>query len=244
MLLHTEAREARLAWVLAMIGGEMNAKMKRRLGAVTGIIVIVLVVVLAVVGGNSAARTMSVAEALELQDDSKIQVTGNVAENSFAIEGDVLTFKIYDAEADPAAAQLLDVRYDGGVSATFGNDVTAICTGKKNADGVLNCSELVTKCPSKYESGVDALSVSGLLGYDDKVIDKPVKVTGTMKAGTLAGVDADVRFAIVDVESGDELPVKYAGALSDDTVEGSSVVLTGSIGADGAFTATNVALEG
>lgn len=226
------------------MGGAMSAKMKRRLGAVTGVIVIVLVLVLAIVGGNSAAKTVSVAEALELQGTDKIQVTGNVAENSFTIEGDVLSFKIYDAEADPAAAQLLDVRYDGGVSATFGNDVTAICTGKKNAEGVLNCSELVTKCPSKYESGVDALSVSDLLEYGDKVLDKPVKVMGAMKAGTLSGVDADVRFVITDAESGAELPVKYAGALSDETAEGSSVVLTGSIGSDGVFTATNVALEG
>lgn len=225
-------------------GEGVNAKMKRRLGAVTGVIVIVLVLVLAIVGGNSAAKTVSVAEALELQGDNKIQVTGNVVENSFSIEGDVLTFKIYDAEADQAATQQLDVRYDGGVSATFGNDVTAICTGKKSAEGVLNCSELVTKCPSKYESGVDALSVTGLLEYGDKVLNKPVKVAGVMKAGTLSGVDADVRFAIVDSESGDELSVKYVGALSDDTAEGSSVVLTGSIGADGAFTATDVALEG
>ena len=109
----------------------MNTKTKRRLGAVTGVIVIVLIVVLAVVGGNSAAKTVTVSEAVALQGDNKIQVTGNVAENSFDIEGDTLTFQIYDAEADPAAAQLLDVRYDGGVSATFGNDVTAICTGKK-----------------------------------------------------------------------------------------------------------------
>ena len=221
----------------------MNAKMKRRLGAVTGVIVIVLVLVLAIVGGNSAARTVSVAEALEVSDDVKIQVTGNVVENSFAINGDVLTFKIYDAEADPGVTQLLDVRYDGGVSATFGNDVTAICTGKRNAEGVLNCSELVTKCPSKYESGMDALTIAGLLDYGAKVLDKPVKVMGIMKAGTLAGVDAAQRFVLADAESGAELPVKYAGALSDDTAEGSSLVLTGSIGSDGAFTATDVALE-
>ena len=222
----------------------MNAKMKRRLSVVTGVIVIVLIVVLAVVGGNSAARSVSVAEALEIQDDSKIQVTGNVAENSFTIEGDVLTFQIYDPDADPAAAKLLDVRYDGGVSATFGNDVTAICTGKKNAEGMLNCSELVTKCPSKYESGMDALTIASLLEYGDKVLDKPVKVVGIVKAGTLAGVDAAQRFVLSDVETDDELSVKYAGALSDETGEGATVVLTGSIGADGAFTATDVALQG
>ena len=221
----------------------MNAKMKRRLGAVTGVIVIVLILVLAIVGGNSAARTVSVAEALEVADDAKIQVTGNVVENSFTIENDVLTFKIYDTEADPAAERMLDVRYDGGVSATFGNDVTAICTGKKNAAGVLNCSELVTKCPSKYESGVDALTIAELLDYGDKVLNKPVKVTGVMKAGTLGGVDAAERFVLVDDESGKELPVKFAGALSDETGEGATLVLTGSIGADGAFTATDAALE-
>jgi cytochrome c-type biogenesis protein CcmE len=188
--------------------------------------------------------SVSVAEALEVSDDAKIQVTGNVVENSFAINGYVLTFKIYDAEADPGVTQLLDVRYDGGVSATFGNDVTAICTGKKNAEGVLNCSELVTKCPSKYESGMDALTVAGLLEYGDKVVDKPVKVIGTIKTGSLAGIDAAERFVLADGETSDELRVKYDGALSDETGEGAHVVLTGSIGADGAFTATNVALEG
>lgn len=222
----------------------MNTKTKRRMVAVTGIIVIVLIVVLAVVGGNSAAKTVTVSEAVALQGDNKIQVTGNVVKNSFDIEGDTLTFQIYDAESDPAASKLLDVRYDGGVSATFGNDVTAICTGKKGTDGVLVCSELVTKCPSKYENAEGSLSVADLLGYGDSVIDKPVKVSGVVKAGTLASVDADQRFVLVDAETGDELPVKYDGALSDETGEGTHVVLTGSIDGTGAFTATVVALEG
>ena len=222
----------------------MNAKMKRRLAAVTGIIVIVLVAVLAVVGGNTAAKTMSVAEAAGLQGDGKIKVEGNVVENSFAIEGNTLTFSIYDAQADPSASVVLPVSYDGGVSATFGNDVTAICTGKKGADGVLVCSELVTKCPSKYESGVDALSIADLLAYGEKVLDKPVKVVGAIKEGTLSGVDAAERFVLVDGEGGSELRVKFAGALSDDAGEGARVVLTGSLGADGAFTATDAALEG
>lgn len=214
------------------------------MGVVTGLIVIVLIVVLTVVGGNSAARTVSVAEALELQDDAKLQVTGNVVENSFDIDGNVLTFKIYDQKADPAAKTPLDVRYDGGVSATFGNEVTAICTGKKGSDGVLVCSELVTKCPSKYENATDALSVADLIGYGDAVMNKPVKVAGVVKTGTLAGVDAAERFTLLDAESTADLHVKYAGALPDKMAEGSKVVLTGSVGADGSFTATDVALEG
>lgn len=221
----------------------MNSKVKRRMGVVTGIIVIVLILVLAFVGGNSAARTVSVAEAIELQDDSKIQVTGNVVENSFEIEGDVLTFEIYDPESDPGATASLDVRYDGGVSATFGNEVTAICTGKKNSDGVLNCSELVTKCPSKYESGHDALGVADLLGYGTSVIDKTVKVAGTV-SGAPSDVGAEYRFVLTDTTGPENFRVLYGGALSDDIKEGSFVVLTGSLGSYGAFTATNVALEG
>ena len=206
----------------------MNTKTKRRMGVVTGVIVIVLIVVLAVVGGNSAAKTVTVSEAVALQGDNKIQVTGNVAENSFDVKGDTLTFQIYDAESDPAASQLLDVRYDGGVSATFGNEVTAICTGKKDADGVLVCSELVTKCPSKYENAEGSLSVA----------------SGVIETGTLAGVNASRRFVLED-ESGDaRVAVKYDGALSDEMGEGTRVVLTGSLGANGSFTATVVALEG
>ncbi len=59
----------------------------------------------------------------------------------------MLTFKIYDPEGDPATQ--LEVRYDGAASSTFGNDVTAICTGKINDAGVLECSELVTRVPEE-----------------------------------------------------------------------------------------------
>ena len=222
----------------------MNAKMKRRMIAVTGIIVIVLVVVLAIVGGNTAARTVSIAQALEPGNvDKKVKVEGNVVENSFTIEGNMLTFSIYDPSADPASYKELVVRYDGGVSATFGNDVVAICTGKMSADAVLVCSELVTKCPSKYESISDALSIEKLLGYGSEVVGKPVKIYGTIKEGTLAGVDKAERFTLVDPETGHELAIHFDGALSDKTGEGASVVLTGSIGSDRTFTATNVALE-
>ena len=115
------------------------------------------VVILAVVGGTSSAKTVSVAEAATgSYADQKIQVSGNVVENSFATEGNVLTFDIYDPNGD--ITQQLRVRFEGGVSATFGNDVTAICTGKVGEDGVLNASELVTKCPSKYENATNALT--------------------------------------------------------------------------------------
>ncbi|MEC4176846.1 cytochrome c maturation protein CcmE [Adlercreutzia sp. R21] len=221
----------------------MNAKMKKRMIAVSGVIIIVLILVLAFVGGNTAAQTVSVAEAAENpQAGQKVQVSGNVVQDSFSTSGNVLTFKIYDPEGDPATQ--LEVRYDGAASSTFGNDVTAICTGKIDDAGVLQCSELVTKCPSKYENADSALTVSQLLGYGDGVVGNVVKVAGTVKAGTLTAAGMGDRFVVVDAEDGSELPVTFDGALSDEVADGSTVVLTGSIGADGKFAATDVALEG
>lgn len=221
----------------------MNAKMKKRMIAVSGVIVIVLILVLAFVGGNTAATTMGIAEAAENpQAGQKVQVSGNVVQDSFSTSNDVLTFKIYDPEGDPATQ--LEVRYDGAASSTFGNDVTAICTGKINDEGVLECSELVTKCPSKYENADSALTVEQLLGYGESVYGNVVKVAGSVGAGSLKAAGQGDRFILVDAETGDSMPVIFEGALSDEVSDGSAVVLTGSLGADGKFAATDVALEG
>lgn len=221
----------------------MNAKMKKRMIAVSGVIVIVLILVLAFVGGNTAATTMSIAEAAENpQAGQKVQVSGNVVQDSFSTSNDVLTFKIYDPEGDPATQ--LEVRYDGAASSAFGNDVTAICTGKINDAGVLECSELVTKCPSKYENADSALTVEQLLGYGESVYGNVVKVAGSVGAGSLKAAGQGDRFILVDAETGDSMPVVFEGALSDGIADGSAVVLTGSLGADGKFAATDVALEG
>ena len=140
--------------------------------------------------------------------------------------------------------QQLHVRFEGGVSATFGNDVTAICTGKVGQDGVLNATELVTKCPSKYENATDALTVSQLTGYGDEVVDKPVKVSGVVKDGTLKAAGEGDRFVLVDPDNGEELAVEFSDAISDEVKDGSALVLTGSMNAQGKFAATDVALEG
>jgi cytochrome c-type biogenesis protein CcmE len=219
--------------------------MKKRLAIVTGVVVIVLAVVLAVVGGNSSAKAISVGQAQGGEFVNKrVQVTGNVVPNSYATEGDVLTFSIYDP--DDAQAPPLPVSYDGGTSATFGNDVTAICTGKIADDGVLHCSELVTKCPSKYESGTDALQVARMLGYGDDIVAKTVRVKGTVKSGSQSAAGAGDRFVLVDAEDGaSEVAVTYDGAASEETLaDGAMVILTGSMGSDGKFAATDVALEG
>ena len=132
----------------------MNAQMKKRLIVASAIIASVLTAVLVVIGGGTAAKTVTVAEAAEKPAvGQKVQVSGNVVAGSFS-EGDgELSFKIYDTESNHDTQ--LDVIYQGAASSTFGDDVTAICTGRVGDDGVLRCSELVTKCPSKYEGAGD-----------------------------------------------------------------------------------------
>ncbi|WP_165248293.1 cytochrome c maturation protein CcmE domain-containing protein [Adlercreutzia sp. ZJ141] len=218
----------------------MNKKMKRRMVVVTGVIVIVLIIVLAVVGGSSSAKSVTVADVVSgAYQDQKVQVTGTVVDNSFETKDGVLTFRIYDPEGDPS--QELDVRFDGGVSATFGNGVVAICTGKMGADGVLSCTELVTKCPSKYENATDALTVEQLLDYGDSVIGKPVKVAGVAKS--VAAVGEGDRIVLTSEDGSVELGVAYDGAIPDGVAEGSALVVTGSLSEDGTFAATDVALK-
>ncbi|MBQ9021385.1 MAG: cytochrome c maturation protein CcmE [Eggerthellaceae bacterium] len=223
----------------------MNARTKQRLIIVTGIIVIAMALILAIVGGGSAAKTVSIAQAASGDYvDQRVQVSGNVVENSYSTRDNILTFDIYDPDSVNKA--ILHISYDGGAAATFGNDVTAICTGKIASDGTLVASELVTKCPSKYESGMDALSVEQMLGYGDKVMNKTVKVAGTIQPGSQNPAGSGDRFVLVDAEdSATTVAVQCDIALSDETVADSAkVVLTGNMIESGKFVATDVALEG
>jgi cytochrome c-type biogenesis protein CcmE len=220
----------------------MSIKMKRRLVVITGVIVVVLVAVLAVVSATTTSKTVTVAEAAQPElKGSRVQVTGNVVDNSYSIQGNVLTFAIYDPDGDVATQ--LKVRYDGGVAATFGNQVTAICTGTLDDTGVLDCIELVTKCPSKYESATDALTVSQLLDYGSSITGKPLKVTGSVKPGSLKPAGQTDRLVLVDTAAGSELKVGFDGALPDAIVDDSILVVTGALDASGRLKATDVALS-
>lgn len=229
----------------------MNARMKRRMAAVAGIIVIVVIAAFALVAGSTSAKVASVAEAAGGSLGSqKVEVTGVVMDNSYEIDGNgVLTFSIRDEGTDLADAAsgkdaTLKVSYDKGVSATFGNGVSAICTGKIDDSGTLVATELVTKCPSKYENASDALSVSSLLGYGDSMVGKTVKIEGVLGSSGLADVSKSTRFVLEDEAGGKSLKVKFTGAVPDDAQEpGTKLVLQGSLGQDGSFLATSVAKE-
>ncbi len=220
-----------------------QTKAKKRLIVVSGVIVIVIIIMLAVVSAGTAAKSVTVAQAASGEySDVKVEVSGKVVAGSYDLSEGYSTFDLYD-EDDETGAQL-SVYYEGSVSATFGNDVSAICVGTMGDDGVLYCTSLTTKCPSTYESGTAALTVSQLAEYGDTVIDTTVKVAGYLSGDSLTTPGEDVRFAIYDEGTEDVLlSVNYDGALSDEmAVDGVYLVITGSISSDGIFYATDVAL--
>lgn len=219
----------------------MNKRMKRRLIVVSGVIVVVLLVAFALLAGAGAAKSATVTELASGQyANQKVKVSGTVVSGSIHLDGNTLGFLLTEPDTDGSAQ--LQVCYEGAVSATFGNEITAICTGRMAEDGVLNATELMTKCPSKYEDSSEALSVSRLLEYGEQIIDKPVKVTGKVKAATLAQAGKTPRFVLLDNEGAEEIPVYFDGALSEEIGEGTALVLTGVLDAGGSFVPTEVAL--
>lgn len=225
----------------------MNVKAKRRVFVVAGIIIVVAIIAFAMLGSTASAQTVTVGELKNNATTSsqKVKVSGNVVAGSATSDDGGISFSIVDPDGDPG--EILAVRYEGAASSTFGNGVTAICTGRLDDQGVLQANELVTKCPSKYESSTDALTVEQLLNYGDAILDKPVKVTGYILDGEVASMDKPIRFVLTDSTDSTSdastslfsVPISYQGAMEEAT--DFELVLTGSLGGDGVFTATDVA---
>lgn len=217
----------------------MNKAAKKRLMIVGLIVVAVAAVLFAVVGSGGAATSLTVAQAASGDyEGKKVQVSGAVVNDSYRTEGTAAVFEI--ADADNAGATLT-VAFTGAMPATFGNGVTAICTGIVQ-DGAMSCNELVTKCPSKYESAEGSVTASTLVANPAAYVGVQVKLAGYVSAGTIAGIDAPVRFEVNS--QGSALGVAFDGALPEEMGDGSAVVVTGALAEDGStFEATEVALD-
>lgn len=172
-------------------------------------------------GSGSLATTLSVAKAASGDyDGKKAQVSGVVVADSYVNQGTVSTFTITDEDGSAT----LTVTYTGVMPTTFGNGVTAICTGFLQ-DGNMQCSEMITKCPSKYETAEGSITVSQLTNNGDVYDGLEVKLAGYIQAGSLADVNADARFVVFS--QGASIPVTFDGALSDGIKDDVAVIVTG-----------------
>jgi cytochrome c-type biogenesis protein CcmE len=194
-------------------------------------------VLFAVLGSGGVATSLTVAQAASGDyDGKKVQVSGAVVQDSYTSSGASAVFSI----ADDDGAQL-EVVYSGAMPATFGNGVTAICTGVVTGS-TMTCNEMVTKCPSKYESAEGSLTVASIVANPAAYVGADVKLAGSVVAGSIAGIDADERFSVTS--QGSTLAVSYDGALPDGLEDGSAVIVSGTLDEGGAlFVATDVALD-
>ena len=225
----------------------MNKRARNRLIGVTAIVLLAIIAIFASIGGRGGTAyyksVKEVASDTALQGE-RVKVGGAVVAGSWDRKSNPMRFTIRDEKDTAQAGPTVKVVYNGAVPSTFGDGVTAIVTGKLAAGGMIDADEMITKCPSKYESATGALPVADLLGKGESMVGKTVKATGYVKAGTIVAPGGAARFYVTSsATGGKEVAVVYEGALPSGMTDGSQVVMTGAIEADGNFVATNVSLE-
>ena len=219
----------------------MNRSAKRRLVVVGGIIVVAMLVIVAIAGSGGAASSLSIADVVSGDyRGKKVQVSGSVVADSLTSEGSTALFEIQPEEGSAAASgqETLTVRYDGALPATFGTGVVAICTGTVESDNTLAATELVTKCPSKYESAEGSLTVKGLLDQAESMTGETTKVCGYVR-GEVLPVDAAEGYRFTLESQGATINVIWDGGMDEAVTDGTALVVSGALNADGTFTASD-----
>jgi len=229
-------------------GNNMNKRARNRLIGITAIMLIAIVAIIATVGlrgGTASNVTVKQATSDKKNIGKRIKVGGVVVTGSWDKKTNPMTFKIRDEADSSGTGTQITVIYSGTAPSTFGDGVTAIVTGEFDANNTIKAGEMITKCPSKYESSTGSYTVKDLKARADTMKNIPVKVSGKVKAGTIVAPGGAVRFTVLNATGGtDEINIAFEGALPNGMKDGSTVVLTGELNDTGAFEATNVALEG
>ena len=218
----------------------MNKRARNRLIGVTAIILILAAVVLITVLPSGAAASSAVKDIATNSAlvGTRVKVTGVVVSGSWDKKTNPMVFKIR-AEGSTSGPEV-QVIYDGSAPNTFGNDTVAILTGTVDKLGVVKANDMLTRCPSKYQTKSDAATVAAVLASPP---DSPIRVTGFLKAGTLKDASATDRFTLAAAADGTgaSVPVAFAGSMPAGTKDGVEVVVFGKL-ESGVFVATEVAL--
>lgn len=225
----------------------MNKRARNRLIGVTAIVLLIIVAIFASIGSRGGTAYYKSVEEIATDEslaDERVKVGGAVVTGSWDRKSNPMRFTIKGEEDTTDAGPTVKVVYNGPVPSTFGDGVTAIVTGEISADGTIEADEMITKCPSKYESATGALPVGDLVSSGESMVGTTVKATGYIKAGTIVPPGGAQRFVVTNDQTGGvEVAVAYEGALPSGMTDGSKVVLTGAIEEDGVFVATDVSLD-
>jgi len=225
----------------------VNKRARIRLIGVTAAILIAVAAMVYYTGGKQGAYEGDLAS---VAGDStlvgeQVKVGGTVVAGSWDKKSNPMKFVIRGEEDKTGTGPTLKVVYTGTVPATFGDGVVAIVTGKLADGGTVNATDMITKCPSKYESATGATPVADLIAGGASMEGKPVRTTGYVKPGSLvaAGTTGPRFIAAENADgTGESIPVDFSAVLPDGIKDGSQVVMGGAL-EQGTFIATSVALE-
>jgi cytochrome c-type biogenesis protein CcmE len=126
-----------------------NMKKKYIIGGV--IVLAAIIYILYLNFGSSVSYYVTVSEFYERSaelDDNSIRVAGKVADNSIDWNAEELELKFSITEG----GKNMPVIYNGPQPAGFKAESSLLVEGKYNPDGVFRATQLILKCPSKYES--------------------------------------------------------------------------------------------
>ena len=225
----------------------MNKRARMRLIGVTAVILLAVIGMVLITGNKQGAYEGDLAAVAK--DSSlvgkQVKVGGTVVAGSWDKKSNPMRFTIRAENDSAGSGPTLKVIYTGTVPATFGDGVVAIVTGKLTADGTVEATDMITKCPSKYESATGATPLADLMGKGASMEGKPVRVSAFVKPGSIqpASSTGDRFVAAANADgSGQNIPVSYSGALPDTIKDGTQVVMGGAL-ETGKFVATSVALQ-
>ncbi len=220
----------------------MNKRARNRLIGVTAIILIVAFafVPLMMTGGAKETPVKDLAAGGNATlVGARVKVTGAVVAGSWDKNTNPMVFKIR-AEGATSGPEVL-VTYDGSAPNTFGSDTIAILTGTLSELGSLKASEMITKCPSKYETSSASDTIAEALAAPP---GSPIRVQGFIKPGSQGAANASERFVLASKAdgTGDSFPVAFTGAMPSGANDGVKVIVFGKL-ENSIFVATDVAVS-
>ncbi|HEX9094439.1 MAG TPA: cytochrome c maturation protein CcmE, partial [Coriobacteriia bacterium] len=114
----------------------------------------------------------------------RMKVTGLVIGESWNGKSNPMRFDIKDESTSTAQPLVLGVEYTGVAPGGFGDKTKATLTGEMGKDGVFRATDMLTVCPTKYQTA-QVMSVDQMLA-DKAIVDQTVKVSGYVTGAATA----------------------------------------------------------
>ena len=130
----------------------INSRKMKKKYVIGGAVVLVAVVYLLYLSfGSSVSYYVTVSEFYDRSDeltDTSIRVAGKIADMPVTWDAEELELEFTITEG----GKNMPVIYKGTQPAGFKPDSSLLVEGKYGTDGVFHATQLILKCPSKYES--------------------------------------------------------------------------------------------